>query len=336
MTAAAALTVLPPEWKADLLAEIATVLGTDELRAAIAAVPSGRADLDVFGARAPARRGVQLPTATVLEHRLQVRIYPEPLAVDTHEPELTEIEAAAAQGTGPRRWPPARTRPRLGAWRALCVGRSTRRAAWIAHTTEPPDAQHTPGALAAAARVRSWTCWSSGCASWPIPRASSGAGWSPRSRRPSTTCTRASRRARASGQGQGVAVRAARLGHGAPGGANADGLLSARQWLRDLTGLRDALAGLADEGPPRPRLSDTERRPSTWTRAARSGVLPDRFAVVPSAAAGSATSRRERRSPSTSRSASTHPLRQAGSPSTRTAICWSTRRSAGWSTSTSR
>jgi hypothetical protein len=281
-TAAGALTVLPPEWKADLLTAIAAVPGTDDLAAIVAGVPSGRADLDKT---VPARlRDVvfELPAPVRLEHRLLVRAYPEPLAVDTHEPELTATEATDALAYWTETLAAGNDTARaLGAWRGLCVGRTTRRAAWLAHVTEPPDSDHTPGALAADS-VRDQVV---------------------------VVTKRLGELARSPLRGRDKLVAAVQKGIDAlaeairaavpmPPEAKDDlaerigalrgqceallrgGVAEAKGWQRAAEELRERVAGIADEPPPQPVLPATGERAGTWTRAATSRVLPDRFAVV--------------------------------------------------------
>lgn len=285
VAAAAAITVLPAAWKVDLLAAISAVPGTDRVRAVVAAVPSGRADLDTTVPDHLRQIVFELPAPTRLEHRLQVRVYPEPLAVDTHEPELTDSESTAATAywsevlaAGPD---PVRA---LGAWRALCTGRSTRRAAWLAHATEPPDITHTPGAIAADA-IRAHLDI--------LAKRLDELGRTPADRRAKLLAA-----IEKAISGLTAAVEAA---PGLPPAAKdalaarltavlagletlardgADRTDVAVTWAKTLTGLRRSVAGLPDEVAPQPALPATARRASTWTRAASSGVLPDRFAVV--------------------------------------------------------
>lgn len=89
-------------------------------------------------ARLRSREGGSVTSASTLRDELWVRIFPDDIAVDTHEEQLTSselasaaifwTETAAASGDG--------TLAR-GAWRGLCQRHGTRRAAWIAHQTEP-------------------------------------------------------------------------------------------------------------------------------------------------------------------------------------------------------
>jgi hypothetical protein len=281
-TAAAALTVLPPEWKADLLAAIAAVPGTDQLAAAVAAVPSGRADLDRTVPDKLRDVVFELPAAVRLEHRLLVRVYPEPLAVDSHEPELTDAEAADALAYWTETLAAGTDTARaLGAWRALCVGRTTRRAAWLAHVTEPPSADQTPGALAADSLRRQVVVLTK--------RLGELARTPPGSRDRLIAAVQKALDALGEAVGTPVplppaakddlAERLAAL-RGACEALVAAGVAEARQWLRAIAETRAGIADFADEPPPKPVLPATAVRAGTWTRAATSQVLPDRFAVL--------------------------------------------------------
>ena len=75
---------------------------------------------------------------TTLFDELWVRIYPDDIAVDTHEDELTGSEAES----GERFWGDTLASGNdtvllLAAWRSLCLRHGPRRAAWIARQTEP-------------------------------------------------------------------------------------------------------------------------------------------------------------------------------------------------------
>jgi hypothetical protein len=290
VAAAAAIDVLPAAWKAELLAAIDAVPGTERVRAVVAAVPSGRADLDATVPEHLRRIVFELATPTRLEHRLQVRVYPEPLAVDTHEPELTDAESVAASAywtetlaAGPD---PAGA---LGAWRALCVGRSTRRAAWLAHVTEPPATAPTPGALAADALRRQLDVLAKRLdelARIPPLRRGKPAAAVGKAIDALTAAVGAAPALPPAAKEALVARLSAvlaaveTLAHDDDDRIELDRIGLATEWAETLMAHRKAVTGLPDEVPPRPVLPTTAHRASTWTRAASSQVLPDRFAVV--------------------------------------------------------
>lgn len=67
---------------------------------------------------------------------LMVRIYPDDISIDTHEPSLTAAESAA----GEEYWKNAATSGQEEAWRKLLVTYPSTRAAWIVRVTSLPDA----------------------------------------------------------------------------------------------------------------------------------------------------------------------------------------------------
>ncbi|MEM9544879.1 MAG: hypothetical protein AAGA77_02850 [Bacteroidota bacterium] len=76
---------------------------------------------------------------------LWIRIFPDDLAVHTHEEELTEIEKKAAQTYWRYIWRAADNDGlRIGAWRGIVAGRGPERAAWIARQMTPTNPDDQP------------------------------------------------------------------------------------------------------------------------------------------------------------------------------------------------
>ncbi len=97
----------------------------ERLVGAVTAIPS---DADGTVAAAPPTRMVD---------RLLVRVYPDDIAVDTHEPELTEAELSAGKAYWTAWLAATGEADRRAAWRALCAGRGSNRAAFIAQVLQP-------------------------------------------------------------------------------------------------------------------------------------------------------------------------------------------------------
>jgi hypothetical protein len=69
---------------------------------------------------------------------LRVRVYPDPLHIETHEPELTSEEVAAGRSFWTERWAaPADSSRTTAAWNELVRAFQPRRALWVVHTLRP-------------------------------------------------------------------------------------------------------------------------------------------------------------------------------------------------------
>ncbi len=79
---------------------------------------------------------------------LWVRIYPDQIAIDTHEGELTDVEKAAGQTYWDALWragnPPENIEDVKGPWRALAAAYGPQRAAWIALQMTPANVDQQP------------------------------------------------------------------------------------------------------------------------------------------------------------------------------------------------
>ncbi|MEU1973490.1 hypothetical protein ABZ477_17680 [Microbacterium sp. NPDC019599] len=303
ISAAAGIAVLPGSLKAELLARIDAVAarpGAPRLRAEIETTPSDRPDLDI---RVPDRLATTvfaLTEQTKTVHQLLVRIYPEALAVDSHEDGLTEAEKTA----GSAFWTEtaaagAAEELRKGAWRALCVGRSTRRAAWIARVTapvEPDEAGPTPGADAAVRIGDAITVLEKRLAELEPGRTPPGE--RPiRLRPPLPARTLTDRQINAVAKAIEQVRSAVEAADALPAraittlaprletqSATVEALARVfgnvpREWPRSLHELARGVSKIPVEAPPEPTAPEIGTRAGTWTRAASSTVLPDRFAV---------------------------------------------------------
>ena len=68
--------------------------------------------------------------------RLQIRVYPDEILADSHEPSLTQQEIDAGHAYWTASWPNGET---LEVWQSLLATRSAQRAAWIAIKTQPSN-----------------------------------------------------------------------------------------------------------------------------------------------------------------------------------------------------
>ena len=79
--------------------------------------------------------------ATDAGPQLLVRVYPDEVAADTHEPELTDVELALGQRYWVTGWDPANER---AAWRALLTSLTPQRAAWVVLAAAPSNLGQRP------------------------------------------------------------------------------------------------------------------------------------------------------------------------------------------------
>jgi hypothetical protein len=76
--------------------------------------------------------------------RLQIRVYPDEILADSHEPSLTQEEVDAGRAYWTASWANGET---LEAWQGLIAARSAQRSAWVATKTQPDNwAVHPAGA----------------------------------------------------------------------------------------------------------------------------------------------------------------------------------------------
>lgn len=103
----------------------------EQLRAALPPTPELGAEFPIVFL--PIRLETRIRMQS-LNAQLLVRVFPDDVHIDTHEPALTEDEVA----DGKKYW--AIPEPRLDAWRNLATKYGAARAAWIARTMEAPGA----------------------------------------------------------------------------------------------------------------------------------------------------------------------------------------------------
>lgn len=78
-------------------------------------------------------------------HELWVRVYPDDIAIHTHEKPLTQLEVDAGREFWRLIWYAGPDEAlRIGAWRGLVSGRGAERAAWVARQTRPINASSQP------------------------------------------------------------------------------------------------------------------------------------------------------------------------------------------------
>jgi len=78
---------------------------------------------------------------------LRVRIYPDKIHTDTHEPELTADEITWGQHYWEQTWKAGKNQDALkSAWRQLADRFDARRAAWIVRALKPLNAEDRPAA----------------------------------------------------------------------------------------------------------------------------------------------------------------------------------------------
>lgn len=266
----AEIAAVPPEWKARLVADAAAGGAPAELREAIEALATTSESSPAHSAAGPTR----------VVDQLKVRVFPDDVAIWTHQEDLTQDEVDAGEAYWAARVAHGgdETAARA-AWRALCAKHDSNRAAWIARETEPEgQALDTPRDAAVTEALGSLT---------RLERRLDEVAMTP-GRRESTL-------AKAIQQ----AVDAIRTLDRPPPGVverlrtEVAALLPRLRTIIDASPVVDAdvLTSLAkaadsleagDDGPGRPGTTGPPVRPlrQTMWSTPRAGLLPDRFVVV--------------------------------------------------------
>ena len=94
--------------------------------------------------------------------RLRIRVYPDDIHLDSHEPELTDAEIAAGEAYWQQIWlaqPPGRGTERQRAWTGLVTTLGAERASWVARVLAPTNPRDEPAPTfpAPARRAARWT-----------------------------------------------------------------------------------------------------------------------------------------------------------------------------------
>jgi hypothetical protein len=240
--------------------------------------------IDAIPARPPGAGPPVEAVATAVRDELWVRVYPDDIAVETHERRLTEAERAAGEIFWRETLAAAGSEPlRLGAWRALCRKHGSRRAAWIATTTQPEQIPTFLGAARAEALLRALRVLDR--------RTDEVAGTLP-VRRWHVLVRAAEAALELTGDVQAIPPAPLALAQELLGAvaAKVDWLVvrhddqpeEARLLQERLAALGRFLAAVPVEDPTDQELvfPTLDIKDAAWTEAPRSGVLPDRFLVV--------------------------------------------------------
>jgi hypothetical protein len=288
---ASTIPLLPGAYKRDLLAAAEklgsrTHMSVDDLLAAIRRIRSDDPRLDETVPRGDIT--IALPPATRSQDRLLVRMYPDDLAVDTHEEDLT----AAERNAGIAFWTEtlgADEAGRRAAWRALCLGRGSRRAAWIAEAMPPHDPAPTPGALAAPAVLDAMEKFEKGLRAvddvrrgGKLPALADAAEALEAALAASDSYPAATLKTL---RDRWVVARSAAeklLDRRPPATVTGEAAEALERVRRALALIERRLEALAEEPLPQPVFPDAPAEPKAagWTRAPGSSVLPERFLVV--------------------------------------------------------
>ena len=122
-----------------------------DLGALLAAGSLGPADVLVDSARPLALLPVRLETrlfATGGQAEVRIRVYPDKIHLDAHDPDLTVDEVAAGQRYWQLQWQAGADNAGLQqAWQALADRFGPARAAWIARRLTPTNAAERPGGM---------------------------------------------------------------------------------------------------------------------------------------------------------------------------------------------
>jgi hypothetical protein len=98
----------------------------------------------------PVRIETRFFLSQLVRNELRVRIYPDEITADVHEPALTSAELSAAQAYWRAGWNPASEQD---AWRSLVARYPTPRAAWIVLQTTPANLSSRPSGVPAFPQV---------------------------------------------------------------------------------------------------------------------------------------------------------------------------------------
>ncbi len=322
-----AITLLPGDWKTELMSLVvegrplvdrfadalerggagggivakATLGQASRLRAnmttlqkAIAAVRSDDRKLDDEVAPGLRDTAVRLSAGTITVHELWVRIFPDDIAVETHDPRLTSSErdsghifwneTLAAGGND------ALLR---GAWRALCLKHGSNRAAWIALQTQPAANAEVPDAKAGASVLDALTAFDRRLEE--VSASEPGKRLTALMRAAETTVETVNKvksvpPAMLPRIGRKLEViKSKAKGFDTRAEAKAPALVPGREQPRSqldpvLEQLDRWFAGVSKEvaarGNPRIEFPDVVLKQASWSSAPHSGVMPNRFVVI--------------------------------------------------------